>query len=85
MPMSEPDLSLRSVRSLLTTPDGASTNYLIRAYQRGYRWPRTQVKQLLDDIWEFITWKGAEGKAPPFLLPAAVGRQTAAGRPGGSR
>lgn len=30
-------------------------NFLIPSYQRGYRWEKTQVEDLLRDIWEFIT------------------------------
>ncbi|TQR34584.1 hypothetical protein DMB92_01065 [Campylobacter sp. MIT 99-7217] len=29
--------------------------FFIPSYQRGYRWDRVQVKDLLDDIWEFYT------------------------------
>ena len=47
-------LHLKSVRDLLADSNGAPVNYFIPAYQRGYRWSPTQVKQLLDDIWEFI-------------------------------
>lgn len=52
--MNQSSLHLKSVRDLLADPNGAPVNYYIPAYQRGYRWSRTQVKQLLDDIWEFI-------------------------------
>ncbi len=52
--MSQSGLHLKSVRDLLADPNGTSVNYFIPAYQRGYRWSPTQVKQLLDDIWEFI-------------------------------
>ena len=52
--MSQSSLHLKPVRDLLANPDGTPLNYFIPAYQRGYRWSPTQVKQLLDDIWEFI-------------------------------
>lgn len=40
-------LSLRSISDLL------GERFHIPAYQRGYRWTRRQVTELLDDIWEF--------------------------------
>lgn len=40
-------LSLKSINDLL------EEDFFIPAYQRGYRWTKNQVKELLDDIWEF--------------------------------
>ncbi|MBN3230063.1 DUF262 domain-containing protein [Pectobacterium brasiliense] len=40
-------LYLRNIYELL------GENFYIPAYQRGYRWGGIQVKELLDDIWEF--------------------------------
>ena len=37
-----------------------SRNFFIPSYQRGYRWTTQQVKELLEDIKEFIE-KGAKG------------------------
>jgi hypothetical protein len=42
-------LRLVSVQSLL------KEDFFIPSYQRGYRWTKTQVTQLLDDIWLFAT------------------------------
>lgn len=42
------DLTLKSVRNLL------GTKFFIPSYQRGYRWTEQQVKDLLNDIKEFI-------------------------------
>jgi uncharacterized protein with ParB-like and HNH nuclease domain len=51
-------------------------NFFIPDYQRGYRWTDTQVKQLLDDIWEFAVNppKHEKGEENPFycLQPIVV-------------
>jgi uncharacterized protein with ParB-like and HNH nuclease domain len=43
------ELSLKSVGVLLK----GKYSFFIPAYQRGYRWDSKQVKDLLNDIWEF--------------------------------
>jgi len=48
-------LCLKPIVHLLKDDDGEPTKYWIPAYQRGYRWSPLQVKQLLDDIWEWET------------------------------
>lgn len=45
--MENNDLRLETIYGLL------GMNFFIPAYQRGYRWDRKQVKNLLNDIWEF--------------------------------
>ena len=40
-------IKLKSINDLL------GMNFFIPSYQRGYRWTEQQVKDLLDDIWEF--------------------------------
>lgn len=47
-------IELKSIGELL------SANFYIPSYQRGYRWDKQQVKDLLDDLLEFIQ-KGAIG------------------------
>lgn len=42
-----PILQLKPINSLL------NQNFYVPSYQRGYRWDWAQVKELLDDIWEF--------------------------------
>lgn len=42
-------IDIRNIRSL------SGLNFLIPDYQRGYRWTRTQAKQMLDDFRGFIT------------------------------
>ncbi len=51
--MNESTICLKAVSELLTNEKGASAHYWIPAYQRGYRWLPHQVKQLLDDLWEW--------------------------------
>ncbi len=41
------NLELRTIYDLL------GEKFLVPSYQRGYRWGKTQVEQLLEDIWEF--------------------------------
>ena len=41
-------IDIRNIRSL------SGLKFLIPDYQRGYRWTRTQSKQMLDDFHEFI-------------------------------
>jgi hypothetical protein len=50
--MSE-SLCLKTVYDLRVSASGDPLRYHIPAYQRGYRWAPTQVKQLLDDVREF--------------------------------
>ncbi|KKC31904.1 DUF262 domain-containing protein [Devosia psychrophila] len=54
MPHASAAIELRSVARLLTDEHGGPAKYWIPAYQRGYRWTRTQVFQLLDDIRDFL-------------------------------
>lgn len=55
----EATIALKSVRALLGEP-AQPARYWIPSYQRGYRWTRVQVAQLLDDIWDFIETPGAQ-------------------------
>lgn len=52
--MREPVIGLKSINQLLVNQSRNTATYWIPAYQRGYRWTRLQVIQLLDDIWRFI-------------------------------
>jgi len=36
--------------------------FIIPAYQRGYRWDEKQVTELLDDLWEFINKEKKKGE-----------------------
>ncbi|MBR6659156.1 MAG: DUF262 domain-containing protein [Paludibacteraceae bacterium] len=52
--MAENKIELKSVSELL------GMKFFIPSYQRGYRWTEQQVKDLLDDIWEFSKKKKQE-------------------------
>ena len=47
-------VELKPIRDLLVDQNEGSKIFWIPNYQRGYRWTKQQVKQLLDDIREFI-------------------------------
>jgi uncharacterized protein with ParB-like and HNH nuclease domain len=68
--MEENNLVLKSVNQLF------EYSFFIPSYQRGYRWTKTQVTQLLEDIWNFAKNppKHQEGKEKPFycLQPIVV-------------
>ena len=52
--MAENKIELKSVNELL------GMKFFIPSYQRGYRWTEQQVKDLLNDIWEFSKKKKQE-------------------------
>lgn len=60
-------LKLKSINELL------NENFYIPSYQRGYRWTETQVKALLNDIWDF---KKSNPKIDEFycLQPVVVSK-----------
>ncbi len=69
--MIENKIELKSIRNLL------GMNFFIPSYQRGYRWTRQQVMDLLEDIWEFepkefITNDGKTEKTWYCLQPLVV-------------
>lgn len=45
--MHEPTIDLKSISEL------QGFHFIIPSYQRGYRWGKTQVENLLNDIWDF--------------------------------
>lgn len=47
------NLELKSIYELLNNEDGNPEKFFIPSYQRGYRWTKQQVEDLLEDIWEF--------------------------------
>lgn len=61
-------LYLRNIYELL------GENFYIPAYQRGYRWGAIQVKELLDDIWEFSQPHGGNDSSFYCLQPVVVVR-----------
>ena len=52
--MTENTIELKSVKELL------GMKFFIPSYQRGYRWTDRQVKDLLNDLWEFARQKNAD-------------------------
>lgn len=52
--MDEQQISLKSVNDLRIDDTGKPRPFLVPAYQRGYRWSKLQVTQLLEDIREFV-------------------------------
>jgi hypothetical protein len=66
--MQENQIDLKTITELL------GHNFYIPEYQRGYRWTKDNVNQLLDDIWEYRS----KGKAHTFycLQPVVVKKAT---------
>ena len=60
------DLMLKSVYDLL------GKNYFIPSYQRGYRWGKRQVQDLLEDLYKFATSKKESEDAFYCLQPIVV-------------
>lgn len=49
------DLELKTIKEILDKKDIETNNFYIPSYQRGYRWGKQQVQDLLDDIYEFAS------------------------------
>ncbi len=63
--MSIHQLQLRSIDEL------RSESFFVPAYQRGYRWTRRQVIELLEDVWDFVQ-TGAKNKGQFYCLQPVV-------------
>lgn len=48
------EVPLRSVRELFGSQQQGAKHYFIPDYQRGYRWEKREVTQLLSDLYEFM-------------------------------
>ena len=71
--MNNSQISIKRIGELLTDDDGRPNCFWIPAYQRGYRWKKLQVNQLLDDIWEFVQQsKGGSNKKAFYCLQPIV-------------
>ncbi len=69
-------IELRPIVRLLKDENDEQANYFIPSYQRGYRWNQIQVRQLLDDIWEFIQASDGRPRSSFYCLqPLVVKRQ----------
>src|ERR1035437_2443876 len=53
----ETKITLKSINELL------NMEFLIPSYQRGYRWDKTQVTDLLNDIYNFIQQKESKNQS----------------------
>lgn len=80
MPSESAAIELRSINSLLVDEHGSPARYWIPAYQRGYRWDRLQVTQLLDDIWDFIQASEEKRRTSFYCLQPLVVRKMEDGR-----
>ena len=67
--MAENKIELKSVSDLL------GMKFYIPSYQRGYRWTEQQVKDLLEDIWEFSQKKKEDSSEFYCLQPLVVKRK----------
>ena len=65
---------LKSIYELLCNEEGKPESFFIPSYQRGYRWTEQQVKELLQDIWEFATKSKKEEGEFYCLQPIVVKR-----------
>jgi len=65
-------IQLKSINDIL------KYNFIIPSYQRGYRWTKTQVVDLLDDIYEFIQKKEdkVEGVGDFYCLQPIIVKST---------
>lgn len=63
--------------SLKTINDLLELNFFIPSYQRGYRWTEQQVKDLLNDIWEFTNKPNKQSGEFYCLQPIVVKKCTA--------
>ena len=73
-------IELRSINRLLVDKDGIPARYWIPAYQRGYRWSKIQVTQLLNDIWDFIQANEEKRRTSFYCLQPLVVREKKDGR-----
>ena len=56
----------------ITVREISQLNYFIPDYQRGYRWTKTQVEQLLEDIYNFVSKSNDGGESTWYCLQPLV-------------
>lgn len=66
----ENTITLKTVNELLET-----ASFFIPSYQRGYRWDKQQVQNLLDDIYNFMVDDFASGQSEFYCLQPIVVRK----------
>ena len=54
IPLTGTNTPLKSVRELCVSQNSSGQHYFIPDYQRGYRWEKREVTQLLSDLYEFM-------------------------------
>ncbi|MCB9033156.1 MAG: DUF262 domain-containing protein [Chitinophagales bacterium] len=64
--MSNNSIPIKTINDLL------KYNFFIPSYQRGYRWTKQQVTDLLNDIWEFINKQNEKDNEWYCLQPVVV-------------
>lgn len=69
-------LKLKSIYELLNNEEGKSESFFIPSYQRGYRWTKQQVVELLEDIWEFTQDVELNKNTGFYCLQPIVVKQT---------
>lgn len=67
-------LDLVSIASLLHCNDNDKLHFYVPSYQRGYRWDKKQVEQLIDDLYEFSSRTEGNKSAFYCLQPLVVKR-----------
>ncbi|MBY5883420.1 DUF262 domain-containing protein [Rhizobium leguminosarum] len=72
MPHQSATIELRPIVQLLKDENDEQARYFIPSYQRGYRWNRIQVRQLLNDIWEFIQASDGRPRSSFYCLQPLV-------------
>jgi len=66
----ENTITLKTINELLET-----ASFFIPSYQRGYRWDKQQVQNLLDDIYNFMVDDFASGQSEFYCLQPIVVRK----------
>ena len=64
--MTENYIGLKPISEIL------GMNFFIPSYQRGYRWTKQQVEDLLNDIWEFSSKPNKSEKEFYCLQPVII-------------
>ena len=67
------EIQLKSISQL------SGMKFVIPDYQRGYRWDKTQVEQLLDDIREFSSPRNKKDTGEFYCLQPVVVRRRPSG------
>lgn len=70
--MNDQQITLKSVNELRVDDSGQSLQFFIPAYQRGFRWSRLQVTQLLDDIRDFTKRRNPQPEEFYCLQPLVI-------------